>query len=68
MDPWSDTEFQRKFAQELERIGAVELRDAGFFTDGPTTPEQVLAALRATPSGAGSRALFTELKRTLDGR
>jgi hypothetical protein len=68
MDPWGSPDLQKQFAQELVRIGADETLRAGFATNVPMTPNQVLAALRATPSGAGSQAFYAELERVLGGR
>lgn len=68
MDPWGNADFQRRFRAELERIDADETLRAGFATNVPMTPTQVLAALRATASGAGSQAFYAELERVLGGR
>ena len=68
MDPWGNADFQRQFAQELERIDADDTLRAGFATNAPMTPDQVLAALRATPNGAGSHAFYAELERVLGGQ
>ena len=68
MDFWGNADFQRQFHEELERIGADEVLRAGFATNVPMTPHQVLEALRATPSGAGSQAFYAALERVLEGQ
>lgn len=68
MDSWGNADFQRQFAQELERIDADATLRAGFATNVPMTADQVLAALRATPDGAGIQAFYAELERVLGGR
>jgi len=53
--------FEKEIRKELERIGVGD----GLAVDGPVTPEELLAALRATSDGAGSQALFANLKTVL---
>jgi hypothetical protein len=66
-DPWGSTEIQRQIAEELKRIGADDALRDGFAGNVAITPAQLLAALRATPDGAGSKAFYVALQRLLDG-
>ena len=68
---WGRADFQATVRQELERIGADGPLQLGLASTMPVTPEQILAALRATADGAGSEALLVnlqaELGRAVDG-
>lgn len=66
-DPFGAASFQQKLREELDRIGADEALRNGLAVEGPISPEQILAAFRATPDGAGSQALYANLTTILRG-
>ena len=67
-DPWGNATLQRQIAEELERIGADGSLRAGLATNAQITPEQLLAAFRATPTGGGNSAFRATLEQILEGR
>jgi len=65
IDEWR-SEF-KKWEREFDRIGADKYLRGGFSTRDPrVTKELVFAALRATPTGAGTAAFEQTLRAMLD--
>ena len=64
-DPLGTALFQQQFRGELDRIGADDALRDGLAVEGAVTPEQILAALRATPDGAGSQMFYANLMTVL---
>jgi len=64
-DPLGTAPFQQQLRHELDRIGADDALRDGLAVEGPVTPEQILAAFRATPDGAGSRTFYANLATVL---
>ena len=58
-------EVQAQIHRELARIGVTGPAADGLAGSRPITPEQMLAAMAATPDGAGTEALLAELERRL---
>jgi len=61
-DPYGDPVFQAAIQRELERIGGDDAIQSGLSTDGRVSPEDLMAALRATPAGGGSDAFAAALR------
>ena len=60
-DPFGDPAFQAALRRELTRIGGDEPLLDGLASSEPVSPNQFLAALRATPTGAGQDEFLANL-------
>jgi hypothetical protein len=66
LDPFGSADVQRQIAEELRRIGVDGALQSGLAAGVPVTPEQLLAAFRATPTGAGNQAFLVALQQILE--